>query len=404
MIQTSFKKAIAGITLVCFMGVSIFLMPSRVYAAGGFEQFPTEDEGGFKFIDENGDGIFDGADTDGDGKIDLRDFNGDGKFDPTDVISWVSEQRECAVDLGNLQKNLEKISGYLQAAGTIVAIAGWTGVGAVIGVAIAVIGFILSLFGGTSIEELYADKELKCDPRARVQAADLFIEMTARIMYFIAHAGPNEPGTRGGTTWISDWRHFVQKQQDRGRNLFRYQIYDAALGKNAKICPYLADTIAQVFDAEDNTITFNGNANEFLRLNSDQDFNTRNACSLAEDFNLEEYLNSDTVDWDTFQKLLEPQNNALGLLFNSLEEANLQTTAEEAFNREDAVANLGFRGVRDPEKDVVTPGSVLAQIGATTITKQLDWLISADEIGEVVFDGMRIVLPLLYGLDNAKLP
>ena len=234
--------------------------------------------------------------------------------------------------------------------------------------------------GGPDIEQLFQNKEYKEDPRERKVAADLLRKMQNNILTTLRTGGPG-----GKPTWVTDWRHFVRDQQDDGRAAFRVQIYDAALGKNATICAYLADDIANKFQARPNEETFGGQSNEYYRIDAEQPFNLIAACTLPDTYDHEAYLRGEQFSLDLFLKKLEPQNNSIGLWYLSESEKQHQGEAEARVRRENAVANGGNLGI-DGEGRAGINGTVLNQIGAKALTSNLDWYVSSDEIGEVVFD------------------
>lgn len=76
----------------------------------------------------------------------------------------------------------------------------------------------------------------------------------------------------------------------------------------------------------------------------------------------------------------------------AVEEEQRQIANNESINREDLVANQGFRGIRAQDgTGTNTPGSVLSQLAAKTIGSQLDYLLTADEFGELFDDAYLMV-------------
>ena len=84
-------------------------------------------------------------------------------------------------------------------------------------------------------------------------------------------------------------------------------------------------------------------------------------------------------------------------------EQEQQIKYQEEVNREDAVANQGFRGVRTLGGTTINPGSVLSKVAGETITKELDYLISVDEVGELIGDAIGLTWLRLESLLNEQL-
>ncbi len=111
--------------------------------------------------------------------------------------------------------------------------------------------------------------------------------------------------------------------------------------------------------------------------------------------------------WGTWNRLLEPQNNYYGALFGSLDEANAQRGIEQSGDINEALAGSGYTSIRGACQDqlagtgntgpsqpsqarcafmgkIFTPADLLGKATASTIDNDLGWLVSSDELSEVI--------------------
>lgn len=418
MIYTRSQKTTTIALIIGIFGVSMTLNgtikpwePLPVAYAAETDAIPPPEDGGPVPIDTDGDGVTDGWDVDGDGKIDVEDKNGNGKMDQDEEDEILSiESAATAADnkcrlgkIKNYSGKLQIIGTFLVAAGPyVIKVGGW---GIVIGAIMIVVGYLLKWLGGRKnytkeLYKVYYLKEYQCDPEVRMDATILFQAMANRIIYTIGHGGDGTPGTTrpgqsGSTTWIQDWQGFVQSARAKGKLHFQWMMYDAAINPNtATMCPYFAEEIAEEFDARPNEgeLTNGGNwVNGYYAIGAEQRFDLQVKCTLPEDFDLEKYLSGEDFSWELYDLLNEPQNNPQGVRFISVKALQDQIANNESINREDLVANQGFRGIRDPEFGTNTPGSVLSKLAAKAIGSQLDYLLTADEFGELFDDAYLMV-------------
>ncbi len=384
------------------------------HAEEASDAIPPPEDGGPIPIDTDGDGVTDGWDVDGDGKIDVEDKNGNGEMDQDEEDEILSIEsaataadNECRLGkIKNYSGKLQIIGTFLVAAGPYVMKVGGL-VGIVIGAIMIVVGFLLKWLGGRKnytkeLYKVYYRKEYQCDPEVRMDATVLFQAMANRILVTITSGGEISPytdpgkGRGGGTTWVRDWQAFVQVKRGEGKKHFQWMLYDAAINPNtATMCPYFAEEIAAAFHATPNVgeINSGGNwVNGYYRIGAEQPFDIRVKCTLPDDFDMNAYSRGDTFSWALYDLLNQPQNNPMGVWLMAVEEEQRQIANNESINREDLVANQGFRGIRAQDgTGTNTPGSVLSQLAAKTIGSQLDYLLTADEFGELFDDAYLMV-------------
>ena len=220
-----------------------------------------------------------------------------------------------------------------------------------------ILGFLFG--GGPSIEDLYKNKEYSDDPKAWTQSEEDLATLQNTILDVIQTGGPD-----GGPTWESDWYHFTQKQQDLGEHMFQAELFEAALGDNATICPYMADAIAEAFGAKYDP-AYEDNANGQFRINNSQPFIMRVKCTLPEDFDYAAYLADPNFNEEVYYALQEPQNNMTGLGQLVAEERQNVIIAQTETADKLLSANGGNHGVIDPVTgEVKTSGGLVNAAGA----------------------------------------
>jgi|SRR3989338_99968 len=198
----------------------------------------------------------------------------------------------------------------------------------------------------------------------------------------------------GGASFVQDWRDFSQKAEYRGENVFRGILYDAALGKDSTICKYLSGSLKSAFNLKPTGLL------SFLpakyRTGSLSYFNIENKCTV--DPLVKNKFSASFVQgggWETFLRLLQPQNNITGVLTSSLEELAKQRDAETKADINDAVSGGSFTSKRDCEGkgldfscvvlgQVKTPGQILKSTVEKSITEDFSWITSADEFSEIL--------------------
>ena len=245
----------------------------------------------------------------------------------------------------------------------------------------------------------YITKEFGLDLVARGIARNLLNELASGLIEKIQGGGRN-----GGPAFVQNWRNFQTDAQYRGENVFR------SLLAGTKLCNYFSGDLKGLFGANQKINAPGQN----LRVGNFDPFTLRANCTLPNNFNLTNYQNdfAGNGGWDAWSRLLEPQNNYYGTLFSSLDEANKQRALEESGDINEALAGSGYTSVRDScvgegagakctfLGKVFTPGDLLGKTAASTIDADLQWLVSSDELSEVL---INIVQASINRLSNLAL-
>lgn len=246
----------------------------------------------------------------------------------------------------------------------------------------AVIIFILiislmwgSLVYKTHATDWFAAMKFSLDTAAKAAAQGAFRSLTNRILQKIQKGGLD-----GGSLFIQDWREFQLKSQYRGENVFRGVL------ASTNLCDYFDKNLKNIFGAN-NSIDLK---QILTRTNSFDSFQVKAGCTLPSNFNLTNYQKdfSGNGGWEAWNRLLEPQNNFYGALFQSLDEAAKQRSIEESAATKEAGAGNGFVGIRDCLVQgtsactilgkIKTPGSTLGSQVASIFDSNLKFYTTAD--------------------------
>lgn len=225
-------------------------------------------------------------------------------------------------------------------------------------------------------------KEYILDVIARTIARNLLNNAIAGIINTIQTSGRD-----GGPAFVQNWRNFQTDAQYRGENVFR------SILASTPLCNYVSTGIKKVFGANQVVPL----AGQNLRVNNFDPFPLRAACTMPSNFNLTDYQQdfAGNGGWNAWSRMLEPQNNYYGLLFGSLDETSRQRALEESGDILETQGH-GYTSVRDSCAGqgsdakcvflgkVFTPGDLLGKSAASTIDNDLGWLVSSDELSEVI--------------------
>lgn len=273
-----------------------------------------------------------------------------------------------------------------------------------LGKSIPGLGALGGIIGGSGAvpvtDEKLIKKETRSDVLARCAARELLSSISGRS---IEIARTN--GRDGGATWITNWRNLSVQGQNRGEGIFR------AILSNTNLCPHLSSDVKSLFGA--NSRISLGRLN--IRVGDLQPFTTSAACTMPRGFSLEKYSEdfAGNGGWAAFSRLVEPQNNMYGILNKSIAQLGQQVAIEQAADANEASAGQGFLGTRGTSAcllksnntcimyaDVKTPGSILAGSVNNANKAELDWIVSSDEISELIATGVEILFNRMRDLSN----
>ncbi len=257
--------------------------------------------------------------------------------------------------------------------------------------------------GDQNFLSAWSNKTLRADILARCTAREIFNAMSKGIVDNARTAGRN-----GGPAFVRNWRNFQTDAQYRGEGIFR------AMLSNTKLCDYFSNDIKGLFG-----VTKKSALPKNTRTDNLDPYALRANCTMPSNFSLTNYQKdfSGNGGWNAWSRMLEPQNNYYGSLFQSLDEVSRQRSLEQSADLNQVIANKGFTGrsgkdandsckTKDPNgqcleyKDIKTPGTVISDSVAATIQQELAWVTNVHAIGEVVSAATEVLLNRLTDLSN----
>lgn len=165
-------------------------------------------------------------------------------------------------------------------------------------------------------------------------------------------------------SYITNWRNYTLESQARGNDVFRAILADT------DTCPYFKSNLVTAFGAERSVGATLGakvksvvaGQNVVVYENKTfvpgmPSFQTTARCTLPTNFKMTDFKNdfSKGGGWNTWNKLLEPQNNPIGLFLLSSDEQAKQIATEEQAARDSSVAGGGFKGQKLGVNNAASP-------------------------------------------------
>lgn len=278
-------------------------------------------------------------------------------------------------------------------------------------------------FSAVPVEDIklnpkYQAKEYVQDIIARCAAREILTAMNKNILNVARTAGRD-----GGSSFVRNWRSFILGSQYRGEDIWRGLLYVAANG-NGSTPPLLCDHIrnSSTFGSlqpkkVDNLIEGLGTSR---RVGTRQEYLVATKCDPVVNDRFDIFMKDFSAGggWNTFEKLLQPQNNIYGATELALDELNRQREIEKEADINEAIAGSGFTSIRGTNarnsscviaglggscivyKDINTPGSVIFEgVNATTLA-ELTFVANADELNEVIAAGIQVLFNRMLNLGN----
>lgn len=250
-----------------------------------------------------------------------------------------------------------------------------------------------------SVDFSYIAKEFGLDLVARAIGRKLLTDLSNGVIGSINNLGAERPNDKK-PIFVQNWKKYLAIAQTAGENQFRTQL-NYSIEKGI-LCDDFKGPLSLAFQVSKKAITSDNDIglpdkNAELKQNSLTPFQTKVRCTIP-DKTRTEFKNDFEKGggWETWSRMLEPQNNLSGATLLSIEELQKQRASQEDAQGKEVVAGQGFQGVKDSCKgtgadakcsflgDTLTPAKVLGEGAAGFVDSNLQWLTSSDELSEVL--------------------
>ncbi len=156
--------------------------------------------------------------------------------------------------------------------------------------------------------------------------------------------------TQGQPSFITNWRNQILDSEARGNDVFRSVLADAQL------CPYFKTNLQTAFGADKyaGTIlgsTIKNSTGQLVYQNKTSvpglpSFQNLANCTLPANLNINVFKTDFAKGggWDTWNQLIQPQNNFLGAYTLALNEQTTQRAVDTQSSQNQAIAGQGYLG------------------------------------------------------------
>jgi len=284
--------------------------------------------------------------------------------------------------------------------------------------AIVIVLTISLLWGSLAYQvnatDVFATVKFGLDTAAKAAAQGAFRAISNKILNKVKIGGP-----LGGKLFVQDWRDFQLQAQYRGEDIWRGILYVAANGTDTGIPPFLCGYIrnSSVFRSLlPRKIDNNGLLALNRKVDSLQEYLVAAKCDPLVNQNYDIFIKNFNQGggWDTWGKLLQPQNNVFGALELAFNELGKQRKVEEMAAINEARAGSGFTGIRDCLTRtqgtsacailgrIKTPGSTIGEQVTSVFDANLKFYTTADaaSLAIAAFTEFIVGKMLDQGLDS----
>ncbi|OGN13364.1 MAG: hypothetical protein A3C71_01405 [Candidatus Yanofskybacteria bacterium RIFCSPHIGHO2_02_FULL_43_15c] len=191
----------------------------------------------------------------------------------------------------------------------------------------------------------YITKEFGLDLIARTIARRLLTNLGNGVIQSINNLGVE--GGQRSPSFVQNWKSFLSSAQTIGENQFRAQLNYAI--QRGVICDDFKGPLALAFQARDIPFVDIGDPqkNAELKQNTLVPYQSKIRCTIPDRTRAEFKRDFERGGgWDTWNRMLEPQNNLAGATLLSIEELQKQRASQEESQGKEAVAGQGFQGVK----------------------------------------------------------
>ena len=194
----------------------------------------------------------------------------------------------------------------------------------------------------------FAALRLTMDSIAAAVAQGAFKAISNNILKRIRNSGLG-----GGPLFVQDWRSFQLQAQHRGEEIWRGLLYIAVNG-DVRTPPLLCKHIreSQAFKSFQPTRVNNLIQNlpaEARRVDSLQEYLDATECDPVVNEKFDIFMKDFSAGggWDTWERMLQPQNNIYGAIGLAQEELIKQRSLEESARINEPKSGDGFLGIKE---------------------------------------------------------
>lgn len=175
---------------------------------------------------------------------------------------------------------------------------------------------------------------------------------------------------QGQPNFITNWRNQILDSESRGNDIFRSVLADTQL------CPYFKTNLQTAFGADKYAGTIAGatmknSSGQVVYRNETNapglpSFQTLAGCTLPANFNASTFKTDFAKGggWDTWNKLIQPQNNFFGTYALSLDQQVAQKATDTQSSQNQAIAGQGYLG-QNLGKSGASPGACVGPLTNT---------------------------------------
>ncbi|MDP3731239.1 MAG: hypothetical protein Q8R34_01970 [bacterium] len=266
-----------------------------------------------------------------------------------------------------------------------------------------------------SVDFSYIAKEFGLDLVARAISRKLLTDLSNGIIKSINTLGAERPNNPK-PSFVQNWKSFLAGAQTIGENQFRAQLNYSI--REGILCDDLKGPLSLAFQASNVPFVDIGdpNKNAELKQNTLTPYQNKVRCTIPDQTRAEFKKDFEKGGgWDTWSRMLEPQNNLSGATLLSIEELQKQRASQEQAHQNETVAGQGFQGVKNSCQGIgsnaqcsflgntVTPGKILGEAGANFIDANSKWFVSSDELSEVLISIVGAAVNKLANFGPANL-
>ncbi len=217
-------------------------------------------------------------------------------------------------------------------------------------------GIVVPVDDARAVQLLHklVDKELEDDPEQRTLAAENLNLATSYIISLLRAMGRkgdiNDTGRLN--IFVNNWRNFALEGQYRGEDVWRGILDIGVNGVPGRdipplLCKYIRESTA-FRSLQPSPVPKLASPSFNRRVNALQEYLVNARCDSIVDENYETFLNDFNAGggWDTFERLLQPQNNIFGAIQLAFDELTKQRQIEEQSDTQEANSGSGYLGRR----------------------------------------------------------